>query len=274
MEKPIIAFIANNKNNTVLNKILAVTDFEILLLEKIPKKKDLWKNSPHTIIIDTETQENYEYDLTFIKEIEEYEFVPIILIASHNLSEEKRINQLQNGIFTHIYENSIESLIFIINSALSSYTKHKEMYLKVNELNRLLSTNYLVIDSKNTLLEKVKEKIDKISKSNNHLKKELEGLSNDIEDNIRKEYHYQLFKVHFEEIHPQFFHNVLFYNNNLTDNNLKLLAFLKMGFNNSEISFLLSVSTAAVLKAIQRLKKKLNIAPNNSLREFVFNVKS
>ena len=131
----------------------------------------------------------------------------------------------------------------------------------------------MVIDAKNSQLEKVKKELETINKNtDNKVKKELEIIIKEIENNLKKEHHYQLFKVHFEEVHPLFYKKLLNTNPKLTDNNLKLLAFLKMGFNNDEISFLLNISMSAVKKSVQRLKQKLNIMPENSLREFIFNI--
>ncbi|MEP4094530.1 MAG: hypothetical protein ABJM00_18330, partial [Reichenbachiella sp.] len=86
---------------------------------------------------------------------------------------------------------------------------------------------------------------------------------------LNNEYQLELFKVHFEEVHPLFFESLLAVNKSLTTNNLKLAAFLKMGFNNNEIAYLSHVTLSTVKKSIQRLKTKLRLAPDKSLRNFI-----
>ena len=102
--------------------------------------------------------------------------------------------------------------------------------------------------------------------------KELHNLSNDISNQLKQGYHHDLFKAHFEEVHPLFYKRLLHVNKNLTNNDLKLASFVKMGFNNSEISFFLGISMAGVKKAIQRIKLKLNLIPKASLRQFIFSI--
>ncbi|WP_206748202.1 helix-turn-helix transcriptional regulator [Pseudotamlana carrageenivorans] len=151
--------------------------------------------------------------------------------------------------------------------------KFTENTLKNNELNRLLSTNYLSLDTKNQFLEQTNRRLEKlIGDDRKNTTRQLQKLSDSIEKHLKDEYQYQLFKVHFEEVHPLFYKRLLEIDNSFSDGNLKLASFIKMGFNNSEISFFLNVSLAAVKKGIQRMKQKLNIPPHESLREFIFKI--
>ncbi|NRA11511.1 MAG: hypothetical protein HRT57_06125 [Crocinitomicaceae bacterium] len=76
-------------------------------------------------------------------------------------------------------------------------------------------------------------------------------------------------KVHFEEIHPDFYRCLNELNSSLTHKDLRLAAFLKMRLTNKEIALLLSISLAGAKKAIQRLRKKLFLKKDDNLRKII-----
>lgn len=148
---------------------------------------------------------------------------------------------------------------------------------EINALNRKLTTNYLILDSKNSLLKGIKETLNEISsksKTTVAIKRKLQKTCLEIDFNLKHEYQLDLFKVHFEEVHPKFFESLLTINDQLTNNNLKLAAFIKMGFNNKEIAFISHLSIHAVKKSVQRLREKLNLLPSAGLRSFIHQIEA
>lgn len=216
--------------------------------------------------------ENWEAQLEAIQHTELYENVPVLLIkdCSKVLSAEAIKDK---GIFCFVQELQSSIALMLTHSAVQQFEKNTENTIKNNELNRLLSTNYLMLDAKNQFLEQAQIHLETFIKDDMKIsRKALEKLNAKIEKHLKEEYQYQLFKVHFEEVHPLFYKKLLMINSNLSDTNLKLLSFIKMGFNNSEISFFMNISLSGVKKGIQRLKQKLKIPPDDSLRKFIFNI--
>jgi len=127
------------------------------------------------------------------------------------------------------------------------------------------STMHLV--QKNELLQKLKSQLDKITfqEYNN----ELNNLSKDIESNMNIEKDWDTFKIHFQEVNPNFFEKL---NNNfpkLTQNDLKICAYIKIGLSNKEIAQLLNILPDSVKSTKKRLKKKLSLTAENNLSEFI-----
>jgi len=267
---PIVAVIALEDNEDLIQSLLPCK-VQILSLPAVYSNIEDWSFSPDIVVFDKDNLPDWEGHWEQFKQIEAYHSMPSILVSKAELDYVEKMVLSNKGIFGIFSGTNWNEFTFLCSVALvqGSYIKNNE--LKSNELNRLLSTNYLVIDAKNAQLDKVKNELLKISEyTDENTKSSIQAVITEIERNLKKEFHYQLFKVHFEEVHPLFYKKLLDINTKLTDNNLKLLAFLKMGFNNDEISFLLNVSMSAVKKSIQRLKQKLRVKPEDSLREFLF----
>jgi len=103
---------------------------------------------------------------------------------------------------------------------------------------------------------------------------ELKAIKNEISDSIngkgqdltgrldqvmKNSNNWDTFKVYFENVHPSFLDALASSYPDLTNNELRLCAFLRMGLSTKEIASLQGVSTRAVEKAKERLAKKLNV---------------
>ena len=60
--------------------------------------------------------------------------------------------------------------------------------------------------------------------------------------------------------------------NNLTDNDKRLIAFLKLGLSSKEISSLINISTKSVEMNRYRLRQKLSLLNDQNLLDFVNNI--
>lgn len=258
-----------------LVKTLVDNDFQVDVYEEMPKQLETWYASPDLIIIDENGVESWQEEFEKLKSTLQFKHVTVILIADKECSYDYARKVIEKGIFFCAPKTTDEIFLLLTLSACKNSRYKKELLDDNQALNRQLSSNYLVNDAKNKFLSDLKEKIDQLSnKPVDSILKQLQKISDELEKHNKNEYQYQLFKVHFEEVHPLFFLKLNALNKELTENNLKLLAFIKMGFNNTEIAFLMNVSLSSIKKHIQRLKPKLRIESEDSLREFVFSIES
>lgn len=115
------------------------------------------------------------------------------------------------------------------------------------------------------------------------IRKELEGViaSNNLDNGIFKDVisllsrhkSFQTISGHFfryfESIHPDFFEKLNLINPNLTVNDIKHCACIRMNYETKEIADLFNISPSTVQKNRVRLKKKLAVPENKELREFI-----
>jgi len=80
------------------------------------------------------------------------------------------------------------------------------------------------------------------------------------------------FEQQFEEVYPDFFKNLILIESKLTQQDLKLCAYLKMNQNTQEIAQLTGSSIRTVESQKYRLKKKLSLKKNNNLINFLHSI--
>ncbi|PKP49521.1 MAG: hypothetical protein CVT94_04985 [Bacteroidetes bacterium HGW-Bacteroidetes-11] len=147
------------------------------------------------------------------------------------------------------------------NQSISSELNFKNKELSIN-LMALIKKNEMLADISNNLIELEKEAktsetklaIDKISKKIRH----------NSDDKLLKE-----FSTRFQEVHEGFYESLLKKYPDLTQNELKLCAFLKLNMSSKDISELTGQSIFALENARYRLRKKLGIT-NSSVNLVTF----
>ncbi|WP_397445796.1 helix-turn-helix transcriptional regulator [Polaribacter sp. R77954] len=119
---------------------------------------------------------------------------------------------------------------------------------------------------------KNKHRIKNLEKSNIKLQATLKkDLSTIIHSNYN-ETDIETFFLNFEKLYPNFKKSLFKIAPNLTANELKLAAFLRLNLSSKEISKLLNITPESVHKARYRLRKKLNLSTKEDLSTFIINL--
>ena len=136
---------------------------------------------------------------------------------------------------------------------------------KIKNKNRELSTVTLHILNKNKILSEIKNEIGNMCKDNENDISQFNRITNLIDGNIVLDQDWEQFKKHFEEVHKGFFQKLISNFPELTNNDLRLCAYLKINLSTKEVARLLNVTTAAIKKSRQRLRKKLRLESEQDL---------
>jgi DNA-binding CsgD family transcriptional regulator len=121
------------------------------------------------------------------------------------------------------------------------------------------------------VIEKIKNEISSISKNTdssanpNNLKKLLRLLA-EVEKGEKDK---EQFSNHFNNVHAVFFKTLKVKFPDLTANELKLCAFIKMNLSSKEIAQMMNITVKAVEVARYRLRKKLNLPTDTNLYSFL-----
>ena len=152
------------------------------------------------------------------------------------------------------------------HAALEKRTVEKELSFKNKELSinlmALMKKNEMLSDISNRLSQIEKEEITEASKA--VISKISHQLSIGADEKIWKE-----FSVRFQEVHTGFYEALLVKFPDLTQNELKLCAFLRLNMSTKEISELTGQTVLTIEKSRTRLRKKLGIA-NSELNLVTF----
>ncbi|MFN8713873.1 MAG: 7TM diverse intracellular signaling domain-containing protein [Bacteroidota bacterium] len=189
------------------------------------------------------------------------------------LAIEKEKMQLQNALISSRNE-VVETALELKNKETENlHLKNKEieirlqlekaetenLQLKLDLKNREVVSSNLNISQKNEVFEKIKKEVDNLSKQTDIKDDQpLQNIRSMLRNHDTLETTWDTFKLNFELVHPNFFANLIAHHPDLTPNELKLCAYLKLNLTNKEIAAIQHIHPASVKRAKIRLKKKLN----------------
>lgn len=157
------------------------------------------------------------------------------------------------------------------HTEILTLTKREKNLLKENldYKTRELSSATLIDYQKNELLVNLMEEVKRLDNLTNSLyAPDIRKITRQIKAYSDLNKSWGNFKLHFEEVHPGFFEKISL-GKELTSNESRICAYLKIGLGNKEIASLTNVESASVRRALHRLKKKLDLSPKQNLRDFV-----
>lgn len=143
------------------------------------------------------------------------------------------------------------------NIVLEKESIEKELHFK----NKELSINLISLIKKNDILSDISKKLVEIGKdakkdeTKEAIAKINRELRNSADDKMLKE-----FTLRFQEVHKDFYESLLLKFPELTPNELKLCAFLRLNMSTKEISELTGQRILTIDHARYRLRKKLGIS--------------
>lgn len=147
---------------------------------------------------------------------------------------------------------------------LSKEKAEAELGFKTKEL----TTHALHLAKKNEVLNDIKQKA-KLFKKEANADPGYQKLIQTINFDLQDDNNWENFSKYFEEVHKDFSANAQFQFPKITSNDLRLMALLKMNLSSKEIANILNISNDGIKKARYRLRKKLNLATEDSLQEFI-----
>ena len=154
--------------------------------------------------------------------------------------------------------------------------KHAEEKQLQNELEfktKQLATHALNMMQKNKLLQEISDEIDARIKSTDFKEKDtMRLLKRKLVQGLHMDRDWDVFKLYFEQVNKDFFTNLRNINPNLTSNDFKLAALIRLNMNIKEMASVLNISPASLKNARYRLKKKLKLTDKDSLVKMIRNL--
>jgi len=168
------------------------------------------------------------------------------------------------------------SLVLVKDKELSQAelekSKMQEMELK-NEIqykSKQLTTHALNMMQKNAFLQEIQDELMVLNKkASSENKGAFNRLKILIKKNLRSEKDWDLFRLYFEDVNKQFYIELFKINPDLTSNDLKLCALLKLNMNIKESASVMNIEPASVKTARYKLRKKLGLKPEEDLVEVI-----
>jgi CheY-like chemotaxis protein len=244
------------------------------------------RNQPGLIIMDWEMPDmNGIEAIKTLKQNETTAKIPIIMATGVMVSSEHLKTALEAGAIDYIRKpiDRIE-LLARVNSAILLFEEMKKnIELETELLRKEREQVQKEVDANKQALSKLTLRIIQNNELNERLFDELKEIKSNCNDKGKKgitsiisrfktdsnNINWQEFDLLFEQVHRNFYNNLNKAFENLTNNDLKLCVFYKLNMNSKEICSITLQSENTLKKARARLRKKLNLSPDESLHQFL-----
>lgn len=169
----------------------------------------------------------------------------------------------------HFFTQNIRSILSLSQKTITPPTINVEdSQLLANDQN--LCRYVLELDKKHKTLQDVKHQIDHlITDADGNTRRNLVSLSNTIKSTSNQNNLWKDFTIYFEKINPQFINGLTTQHPNLTVKDIKYCCYLKMNMSNNDIKNLLNINQDSVRTHKYRLKKKLKLPKEVSIRNYL-----
>lgn len=214
--------------------------------------------------------------------------IPVVMTTGIMTTSEDLKEALEAGAIDFIRKpyDPLE-LTSRVEAALRLSQSYQELKKKNAEINKLmdrertfmerelafkdreLSMQAVHTHEKDQFLKVVEDRIREAIEDREGFPGNLKRIIKSIDEHNNSDGSWEKFMLHFSQVHPEFFEKLNEQYHHLTTNELKMLAYIKIGMGNKEIARLTGVEPNSVKTFIYRLKKKMEIPVEIDLREHI-----
>ena len=252
----------------------------ILLNDSVNKFNDYRKmsdmNKVYGVYKKSHDNEMLVKDMTLKKEMAEKRWIITVVLAfSLGLITIIMIFRLRN------LKQERQTQLLLESNKEKSLEKEKnyqaKMMKELNEVldqrNRELTAYSLDVMKNNQMMEEISEEIKHLmivlsARDKKEYKNEIQNIQTKLQMHNSMNV-FNEFKYYFEQVHPSFYKNIEEKCPDLTIKEKRLCAFLRLGLSTKDIASITFTEVRSVESARNRLRKKLDIASDESLIEFL-----
>lgn len=143
--------------------------------------------------------------------------------------------------------------------------KNETLAKEVEDKQRQLSASVLETAHKNQFLVDLKAQIQKIEPQIPELRKLIRA----VDSELNQEDYWEQFQLTFNQMHQAFVQKLQEQHPVITNNELRLCCFIRMGMSNAEIATILNITVNGVEQSKYRLKRKIGLEKEASLNDYI-----
>ncbi|WP_143960925.1 triple tyrosine motif-containing protein [Litoribacter populi] len=185
---------------------------------------------------------------------------------------EKR-NKLKTAKITSVQRQALKQKEMALKDSQAEIERLQTEKLEnqIQSKNKELASATMHLINKNGFINHLKTGVTSVIKKtkNQEVKHELEKVVQSIEKNIAADADWEQFEIHFDQVHGDFLQRFKKRYENLSPQEIKLSAYLRMNLSSKEIANLMNISTRGIEIARYRLRKKLQLERSENLQEFI-----
>lgn len=132
-----------------------------------------------------------------------------------------------------------------------------------------ISSNTLLLANKNEVLKQISDLTRRFSDDGSVPREYVKQVNTIIGNSLENDDEWSRFKLHFDSVHPKFFVRLKEICPDLTENDLRLCAYISIGMRAKQIAEMLNVSPDSVNSNRYRLRKKFGLDRRQSLDDYI-----
>lgn len=179
----------------------------------------------------------------------------VVLVLHHRY----RIRQIENREL----RNSLEQEAIIYQMNLKNYEDD------IKQKDCELSSSTLLLANKNEVLQQLHDITKRYSDEGLIPAEYVRQMNDIVGQSLRNDDEWSRFKLHFTSVHPDFFVKLKERAADLTENDLRLCAYISIGMRAKQIAEMLNISPDSVNSNRYRLRKKLGLERDQKLDDFI-----
>ncbi|MEY8019281.1 tetratricopeptide repeat protein [Muriicola sp. SD30] len=179
------------------------------------------------------------------------------------LNEKAKVNNLRKGLYAGGMASALTLsglLVFGFRQRIKKNRIEKEKISKeLEHKQKELTSQTLHLVQKSQFIAEIKENLENLKNSPEKFKIEFKRIVLLLKKQNAADKDWEVFKSYFSEVHQDFEEKLKAITVKITDKELRLASYVKMGLNNNEIANILNVLPSSIHTSKYRLKQKLNI---------------
>lgn len=189
--------------------------------------------------------------------------IALVVIAGlgliHYFRQRYRIHEIENK---QLRENlRQEAIIYSMNRK----NFEEDLQQKACEI----SSSTLLLANKNEVLKQISDLTRRFSDEGNIPREYVKQVNAIIANSLDNDDEWSRFKLHFDSVHPHFFVRLKELCPDLTENDLRLCAYISIGMRAKQIAEMLNVSPDSINSNRYRLRKKFGLSRGQSLDDYI-----
>ncbi len=173
--------------------------------------------------------------------------------------QRNRMHKMENRAL----QKSLEQEAIIYSMNLKNYEDD------IQKKDREISSSTLLLTNKNEVLKQLSDITTRYSDEGKVPREFVREVNAVIGDSLKNDDEWSRFRLHFDSVHPDFFNKLKEASPELTENDLRLCAYIRIGMRAKQIAEMLSITADSVNSNRYRLRKKLGLSRGESLDDFV-----
>jgi tetratricopeptide (TPR) repeat protein len=213
----------------------------------------------------------HERDTTIIITIATITVISLLMILGWVIISRQKLKIRNAGLLTLQHQQMHEAQQALMQTALQHKQLQEDKLLQELELKgKALTSHTLHVIQKNQLLEDLRNRLEAMTKEEKRdQKKQIQQLIQQINLNFNYDQYWNEFRDIFEQVHSDFFANLKKKRDDLTYNDFRLAALIKLNLTSQDIATLLAISLDSLRVSRYRLRKKLQLEEGESLTAFI-----